>query len=140
LTTDQFCSRPETKSDSSSKKQKPVSKLSHDLFGSGSFDEEDSGDLFSPLETAKELSTATPTVKAATPTSSAAKKGGKKNFLPGGRGEGRREGGGDMWCLMLNLSIMLNKGHPPYKSYPHHKPLPSSLPPLLLPPLPLINA
>lgn len=79
-----FLSRAEAKlTTGSSKKPKAVSKLSHDLFGSGSFDEEDSGDLFSPTETAKDLSTAAPTVKTATPTTSAAKKGGGKKAILG---------------------------------------------------------
>ena len=62
-----FGSRSEPKSDSGSAKKtksKVASKLSHDLFASGSFDEEDSGgDLFSPTVTSRDLSTATPTVK-----------------------------------------------------------------------------
>ena len=55
-------------------KSKPVSKLSHDLFGM-SYEEEDSaGDLFSPQDTAKDLATATPTVKSVTKESSKEKK------------------------------------------------------------------
>ena len=64
-------SRSGAKPDSSSSKKtksKAISKLSHDLFTSGSYEDQDSGDLFSPLETSKDLSTATPTVKTATPT------------------------------------------------------------------------
>ncbi len=54
------------KSDSGTKKSKPASKLSHGLFGSGSFDEDESaGDLFSPGESSNDLSTATPTVTTA---------------------------------------------------------------------------
>ncbi len=54
--------RPEKKSESTSssaKKGKAVSKLSHDLFGSGSFQDNDSGDLFSPTES-KEFPKAAP--------------------------------------------------------------------------------
>ena len=53
--------KPEATSSSGKKVHKPVSKLSHDLFGSGSFQDNDSGDLFSPTETAKDLPKATPT-------------------------------------------------------------------------------
>ncbi len=54
-----FIHRREVKSDSGSSR-KPKSKLSHDLFASGSYEEEEDSDLFSPLETSKDLSKASP--------------------------------------------------------------------------------
>lgn len=70
------------KSDSSTSKKsksKPVSKLSHDLFASGSYEEDDSaGDLFSPVETSKAMPTATPTGTAAS--------SGRKDVLFAGAG------------------------------------------------------
>ena len=54
--------RKRTDSSSSAKKSKSklVSRLSHDLFASGSFQDNDSGDMFSPTESTKELPKATP--------------------------------------------------------------------------------
>ncbi len=78
-------SRSDPKSDSDSGKKtksKPTSKLSHNLFTSGSFEDEDSGgDLFSPMVTSRDLSTATPTVK----TTAAATGGGSTTKAAGER-------------------------------------------------------
>ena len=64
-----YCYRSGIKASSSSdKKSKPVPRLSHDLFASGSFEDDGSvGDFYSPLERSKEISK---TATAATPSTS----------------------------------------------------------------------
>ena len=75
-----FPLRAEVKPGAAKSKPKAISKLSHDLFSSGSYDEgADSGDLFSPEESSKPLptlaakTTATPTTSTSTAPSTSKK-------------------------------------------------------------------